>query len=375
MPETMSIVTNSNPPKDNIFPFQCPVLTSTNYNTWAIKMEAIMDAHGLWDAIEPPTGVVVEEKKIKQARAFIFQSIPEEILSQAARKKTAKEVWDSLKSRYVGAERVKKARLRVLKSEFEALQMKDGETIDEYAGKLSAMISKYSSVGAVLEDEGLVRKLFDSVPEKFINLVASIEQSSDMDTMPFEEAIGHLKAYEDRLRLRKNKTSEEEALLFSRADGSAGQRGSNKTTGGRGRGRGGTYDRGGRTGMRGRGSTHGRGGHSGGKSQQETSGSSKKPRDKSHIKCFECNNYGHFASKCKTKKQDEAVNLTQEQEEESTLLLSVCGEETSSMVLLNEEKVNPSVYKESDVAVNTWYLDNGASNHMTGLKDLFAELD
>lgn len=42
-----------------------------------------------------------------------------------------------------------------------------------------------------------MRKVFDIVPERFINLVASIEQSSDMESMPFEEPIGHLKAYED----------------------------------------------------------------------------------------------------------------------------------------------------------------------------------
>lgn len=36
-------------------------------------------------------------------------------------------------------------------------------------------------------------------PEKIINLVASIEQSSDMETMSFKKAIGHLNAYENQL--------------------------------------------------------------------------------------------------------------------------------------------------------------------------------
>ncbi|KAI3818796.1 hypothetical protein L1987_12614 [Smallanthus sonchifolius] len=239
---TMSIVTNPNPARENSVSFQCPILTPTNYNTWSIKMEAIMDAHGLWDAIEPPTGAVVDEKKSKQARAFIFQSIPDEVLLQAAKKKTAKEVWDSLKSRYVGAERVQKARLHILKSEFEGLQMKDGESIDEYAGKLSGMVSKYNSDGAKLDDEELVRKLFDTVPERFINLVASIEQSSDVETMPFEEAIAHLKAYEDRVRLRQSHQAAENSLLFSKSEPQTSSKGhgksrqfSNQKSGGRGK--------------------------------------------------------------------------------------------------------------------------------------------
>ena len=87
----MSLVTNtSNPPKENPVTFQCPVLTATNYTTWAIKMEAIMDAQGLWESIEPATDVVVDEKKSKLARAFIFQAIPEDILMQVAKKKTTR---------------------------------------------------------------------------------------------------------------------------------------------------------------------------------------------------------------------------------------------------------------------------------------------
>ncbi|XP_023772785.1 uncharacterized protein LOC111921434 [Lactuca sativa] len=200
-------------------------------------MEAIIDAHGLWDAIEPPTGVVVDEKKSKQARA--------------AKKKTTKEVWDSLKSRFVGVERVQKARLRVLKSEFEALQMKETETVDDYTGKISAMISKFGSAGEILEDEELVRKLFDTLPERFINIVASIEQSCDMESMSFEEAIGHLKAYEDRLWLRKASTQADNALLLAKAEGSSTHWSPSTPNSTDGRGRGESNKQGGRGSLRG----------------------------------------------------------------------------------------------------------------------------
>ncbi|KAL7605046.1 uncharacterized protein LOC111908593 [Lactuca sativa] len=295
------------------------------------------------DAIEPQTGVVVDEKKSKQARAFIFQSIPEEMLVQDAKMKTAREVWDSLKSRYVGAERVQKARLRVLKSDFEALQMKVTETIDDYVGRISAMISKYSSVGATLDDEELVRKLFDTVPKRFINLVASIEQSSNMESMPFEEAIGHLNAYEDRLRLWKTSTQEDNALLLAKTEGSSTHRSPSKsnTTGGRGRGR--NSDKGGRGNSRGRGLTRGR-------------------------------EFGHFASECKAKKQQEQEANLVADEDGPALLLTVHENETTSMVLLNEEKVYPNQLRENNDD-NMWYLDNGASNHKIGLKGLFVELD
>ncbi|KAK9076273.1 hypothetical protein SSX86_004606 [Deinandra increscens subsp. villosa] len=371
----MSVVSTTNPQKENPFSFQCPSLTASNYTTWAIKMEAILDAQGVWEAIEPSAGVAVDEKKSKMARAYIFQAIPEEILLQVAKKKTAKEVWDSLKTRFVGAERVQKARLHTLKSEFEALRMKEGETIDEYAGKLSGMISKYNGVGAVLGDEELVRKLLDTVTDKFIHLVASMEQYSEVEKMPFEEAIGRLKAYEDRVKLRQGGSSMENSLLFSKVEGSSSNKGNFKQNPGRGRGF--NNERGGKNGSRGRGSSRGRGGRGGSGSSHESGGWNQKPRDKKNIRCFNCQALGHYASECKSeRKTEQEVHLTKEKEEESTLLLSVCGEEDQSMVLLNEGKVFPKSFedgKEGDLDV--WYMDNGASNHMTGRMEVFAYLD
>ena len=91
------------------------------------------------------------------------------------------------------------------------------------------MISKFGSAGAILEDEELVRKLFDTVPETFINLGAQIEPSSDMESMPFKEAIGNLKAYEDRLRLRKANSSVDNALLLAKTEGSSSHGSPSKT--------------------------------------------------------------------------------------------------------------------------------------------------
>ncbi|KAD4585349.1 hypothetical protein E3N88_22952 [Mikania micrantha] len=360
---------------------QCPSLTSTNYTTWAIKMEAVMDAQGLWDAVEPPLGSTVDEKKSKLARAFIFQAIPEDILLQVTKKKTASEVWDYLKMRYLGEERVQKTRLHTLKSEFEALRMKDGESIDEYAGKLSGMISRHSSLGETPEDSKLVRKLFDTVPDKFIQLAASMEQYSDVDSMPFEEAIGRLKAYEDRLKSRESSSSTENTLLFSKVDNRSTQKSAGRGahfggsyTGGCGRGY--SNDRGGRSGSRGCGYGRGRGGRWNNSFQSASGNFNRKPKDKRQEKCYNCDQMGHYAFECKGKKvETHEVNLAEKQDDESTLLLSVCGEEQTGVVLLNEENVT---LQQQGIRTNAnkdeWYLDN-ASNHMTGMKEVFAKLD
>lgn len=50
-----------------------------------------------------------------------------------------------------------------------------------------------------------------------------------MESMPFKEAIGNLKAYEDRLRLRKANSSVDNALLLAKTEGSSSHGSPSKT--------------------------------------------------------------------------------------------------------------------------------------------------
>ena len=188
------------------------------------------------------------------------------MLLQVVIKKTAKQVWDNLKTRYLGADRVKKARLQTLKSEFDALRMKDGESIDEFAGKLRGIATHYSNLGTTLENAALVRKLLNSVPEKFFPVIAGIKQFYDIDTMPLEEAIGSLKAYEERVRLHGGHGNNDGQLLLTHAKWQARQKSGGEDVSSSSKGRGastGSSDGCGHSKGYGRGHGRGKGGRGG----------------------------------------------------------------------------------------------------------------
>ncbi|KAL4297345.1 hypothetical protein GQ457_12G018850 [Hibiscus cannabinus] len=118
----------------------------------------------------------------------------------------------------LGSERVKKACVQTLRSEFDALRMKETETIDEFIGKLSVMTSKFSTLGVALEDSSLFNKLLESVLDKYFPVFPGIEQFHKLETMPFDEAIGRMKAYEERTtRLSGNNNNTEGQLLLTHA--------------------------------------------------------------------------------------------------------------------------------------------------------------
>ena len=53
-----------------------------------------------------------------------------------------------------------------------------------------------------LDDAALVKKLLDTVPDRLFPVVAGIEQFCDTATMAFDEAVGRLRAFEERVQRR-----------------------------------------------------------------------------------------------------------------------------------------------------------------------------
>jgi len=176
---------------------QCPMLNSVNYTVWTMRMEAVLRVHKLWGTIEPGSA---DEEKNDMARALLFQSIPESLILQVGKQKTSSAVWEAIKSRNLGAERVKEARLQTLMAEFDKLKMKDSETIDDYVGRISEITTKAAALGEDIEESKIVKKFLKSLPrKKYIHIVAALEQVLDLKTTTFEDIAGRIKTYEDRV--------------------------------------------------------------------------------------------------------------------------------------------------------------------------------
>lgn len=110
----MSIVTNASlraQHSSSSSTFQYPQLTNTNYTSWVIRVQAMIEDQGVWEAVELAKGAVVDVWLDKKARSHLLQALPEDLLMQVVKKTMAKAVWDCLKTRFVGADRIKNTRL------------------------------------------------------------------------------------------------------------------------------------------------------------------------------------------------------------------------------------------------------------------------
>ncbi|KAJ9561254.1 hypothetical protein OSB04_006414 [Centaurea solstitialis] len=146
--------------------FQCLILNSTNYTIWAMKIKTLFNVYGIWEALEPKGDADINKNTMDIA--YLFQALPKKLVLHVAHHTNASDIWEDLKARLFGADRVKEARLLTLESEFESLKMKDSESLDEFTRKISQLVSQANNLGSTIENKSLVRKLLGSAPTKFI---------------------------------------------------------------------------------------------------------------------------------------------------------------------------------------------------------------
>jgi hypothetical protein len=96
--------------------------------------------------------------------------------------------------------------------------------------------------------------------------------------------------------------------------------------------------------------------------------------------CHYCSKKGHWARECRKKKREEA-HLARDagddgQDDDPALLMAVVTtSHEGGQVFLNEMRAEAHLGSEGEPCDGRWYLDSGASNHMSGDRAAFVELD
>ncbi|XP_071723871.1 uncharacterized protein [Rutidosis leptorrhynchoides] len=202
----------------NLSPIAPIIFDRENYEIWAIRMEAHLDALDLWEAVVedydvPPLPGNPTMAQIKnhngrrtrksKAKACLFVAVSNTIFTRIMTLKTAKEIWEYLKKEYTGDERVRGMKSLNLIREFELQKMKESETAKEYAERLLDIANKVRLLKVSFDDSRIVQKILVTVPEKYEASITTLENTRDLSEITLVELLNALRAQEQRRSMRQ----------------------------------------------------------------------------------------------------------------------------------------------------------------------------
>ncbi|KAK2405219.1 hypothetical protein QL285_054482 [Trifolium repens] len=329
------------------------VLDGKNWDRWSAVMKSLFGAQDCYDVVlngyedlaENPNDAqrnAFKETKKKDCKAlfYIQQNVDSRHFEKIAKATKSKEAWDILASYHEGGERVKKVKLQSFRKQYEMLQMEEDQKVSDYFSKLLAIVHQMQNCGENVTDQMVVEKVLRSLNQKFDFIVVAIEETKDMSTMRIEDLQSSLEAHEIKLVNRSSERTTQQAMQAQ----SGGKDGKNHKNKGKGRSNWSkdskikTED----------------------KTESSTGGGSiksqgKKKFDKSKIKCYNCDKFGHFANECRLKDQQGANMATEDGDANAVLMMATTCDENAQ----NED----------------WYLDSGCSNHMTAHREWLTNFD
>eukprot|EP00253_Pinus_taeda_P025594 PITA_25594 len=143
-------------------------------------------------------------KKDSKALVFLYQTVDQSVFPRIAAAKTSKEAWQTLKTAYQGMEKVKTAKLQLLRRDFENLNMKESNNIDSFFTHVIGLVTQMRPRGEVLEERRIVEKLLRVLPSNFDVIVTTIEETKDLSNFSVDELHASLITHEKRLSRNEN---------------------------------------------------------------------------------------------------------------------------------------------------------------------------
>jgi hypothetical protein len=314
---------------------------ASNFNVWKLRVMNILQEHDLdkyvTSVMEEPTSNAVREafgKNQANAKQIIFDSVKENIMETMTSLMTAKECMDTLVNLY---EKKAPGQKRALKQKIKYLKMDKGESVASFYSRIAQIIDQLLVTCVIVDDEDLVHAIFDDLHFSWETFLYSMSKREIQPT--FERLWHDCHQEEIHITTRSNPFKEEHSTLasiFKRNKKVTFQKGFQKKI--------------------------------------NTKCTFKgKNIDTSKIKCFNCNKLGHLARDYWSKKKSPRK-----------------GKHHASIAKDHESKRNHKIPSNERENIKEYYLvstlsstiiigprtclvDSGASNHMTGDKELLSD--
>ena len=122
----------------------------------------------------------------------------------------------------------------MIRREFENPQMRDNEPIAKFSSQISTLINRLKSNGEDYDKQSIVEKIL-IIPQKYENLMMTIEEENDVTTLTMDELMRTLQTHEHQTN-RLVTSSQEQSFKDEKNSRGKGKRKNDSGRGSRSRG-------------------------------------------------------------------------------------------------------------------------------------------
>lgn len=142
-----------------------------NYSTWTFSVQSYLEHEDLWDCV---IGTETDAKKLVKAKSKIVLLIDPINYVHVQNSKTAKEMWDTLKSVFEDSGLTR--RVGLLRSLI-MTRMENCDSVDEYVNQIVTTAHKLIGIGFAVSDEWIGTFLLAGLSDEYKPMIMGIESS------------------------------------------------------------------------------------------------------------------------------------------------------------------------------------------------------
>lgn len=195
---------------DDLLKMHVPIerLTSSNFESWIIRIEALFAGRQISDALEKdyPAATAAEhstfQKNDKAGMAIIIQTVSDEYL-RLIKGKTCKQAIQLLKDRL---ERTGALGRLYARREFQSLKYSTRDNLSSFIIKFDSCVERMESGGLTVSEEEKITQLLMAMPTEFNSVITAIETMAARDDTITVEFVKN-RLLDEEVKQKKGNTS------------------------------------------------------------------------------------------------------------------------------------------------------------------------
>ncbi|KAJ9550759.1 hypothetical protein OSB04_014804 [Centaurea solstitialis] len=202
--------------QETVLVSKVPMLKPNEFDMWKIRIRQYMllTDYGMWEVVEngpgvdeaaaeggarpPPRSDADRKRRQTEMKALstLLLAIPNEYQHQFSTYTDAKSLWTALEKRFSGTKSTKRNQKAILKQQYENFTSLKNESMTQTFDRFNKLIGELATVDVKMDKDDVNRKFLRSLGEEWTIYTVSFRQGDDLEDKELEDLYNDLRIFE-----------------------------------------------------------------------------------------------------------------------------------------------------------------------------------